>query len=81
MMDPLEAGECVLAGIRDNDLYILSHPEYEPAIRDRNEALLASIPRVRETVHPARVAIAEVGRNSIYIEEAARRLSTRNSTK
>lgn len=37
MLDPLEARERVLRGIRNNDLYILSHPEYEQASRDRNE--------------------------------------------
>lgn len=44
-MNPLEAGNIVLRGMRDNDLYILSHPEYECIIRDRSEALVASIPR------------------------------------
>jgi short-subunit dehydrogenase len=41
-MDPLEAGRQVLAGIRRNDLYILSHPEFEPAVRERVMLLLAS---------------------------------------
>jgi hypothetical protein len=44
-MDQFEAGRIVLRGMRNNDLYILSHPEFEQGIRDRNEALLASIPR------------------------------------
>jgi NAD(P)-dependent dehydrogenase (short-subunit alcohol dehydrogenase family) len=41
-MDPLEAGRQVLAGIRRNDLYILSHPEFEPVVRERVTLLLAS---------------------------------------
>jgi NAD(P)-dependent dehydrogenase (short-subunit alcohol dehydrogenase family) len=41
-MDPLEAGREVLAGIRRNDLYILTHPEFEPVVRERVTLLLAS---------------------------------------
>lgn len=41
-MDPMEAGRQVLAGIRRNDLYILSHPEFEPVVRQRVQLLLAS---------------------------------------
>lgn len=44
-MNPLEVGNIVLRGMRNNDLYILSHPEFESIIRDRSEALVASIPR------------------------------------
>ena len=72
-MDPLEAGQLVLRGIRKNDLYILTHPEFEQGIRDRNEALLASIP---SDLHPPRSRVeAERGllRNSVYIEERDRK--------
>jgi NAD(P)-dependent dehydrogenase (short-subunit alcohol dehydrogenase family) len=41
-MEPLEAGRQVLAGIRRNDLYILSHPEFEPSVRQRFELMQAS---------------------------------------
>jgi NAD(P)-dependent dehydrogenase (short-subunit alcohol dehydrogenase family) len=44
-MDALEAGQLVLRGIRNNDLYILTHPEFEREMRERHEALMASIPR------------------------------------
>jgi hypothetical protein len=44
-MDPLEAGRQVLAGIRRNDLYILSHPEFEPVVRQRVTLMLASFSR------------------------------------
>jgi NAD(P)-dependent dehydrogenase (short-subunit alcohol dehydrogenase family) len=43
-MDPREAGEYVVRGIRENCLYILSHPEYAQGLRDRFEAILASMP-------------------------------------
>ncbi len=47
-MDPLEAGNCVLQGILRNDLYILSHPEFEPAVRERFTAILQSFPADRK---------------------------------
>jgi hypothetical protein len=52
-MDPLEAGRQVLAGVRRNDLYILSHPEFEPVVRQRVTLMLASFspkraPRARQ---------------------------------
>lgn len=46
-MDSLEMGQLVLRGMRNNDLYILTHPEFEQIMRDRSEALLASILRDR----------------------------------
>jgi NAD(P)-dependent dehydrogenase (short-subunit alcohol dehydrogenase family) len=41
-MDPLDAGGQVLAGIRRNDLYILSHPEVKGVVQERGRLLLAS---------------------------------------
>jgi NAD(P)-dependent dehydrogenase (short-subunit alcohol dehydrogenase family) len=79
-MDPLEAGERVLRGIRNNDLYILSHPEFEQGIRDRNEALLASIPIEDGQTAKARVAgedLADILRNPIYYKERDRKLCER----
>lgn len=73
-MDPLEAGEIVLRGIRNNDLYIFSHPEYEQIIRDRNDALIASFP---QDLHPtaARLAMARSEFDtSIYTIERDRKL-------
>jgi NAD(P)-dependent dehydrogenase (short-subunit alcohol dehydrogenase family) len=43
-MDPLECGERVLAGIRRNDLYIFTHPEFREGVDERFRALLASFP-------------------------------------
>lgn len=72
-MDPLEAGRFVLQGIRRNDLYILSHPEYEDAIRDRADALLAAIP-TNVNVPEARIsAERSTLRNPTYSVERDRR--------
>lgn len=54
-MDPLEVGRRVLRGIQRNDLYILTHPEIEPIIRERFEAILSALPD--EVPDPARVAV------------------------
>jgi len=43
-MDPLEAGQRVLKGIRNNDLYVLTTPEFEQEFRARGEAIVASLP-------------------------------------
>ncbi|WP_380602901.1 SDR family oxidoreductase [Steroidobacter flavus] len=81
-MDPLEAGRFVLRGMRDNDLYILTHPEYEQILRDRSDALLASIPKDVQPTE-ARLALARSGvEKSIYaIERARKRCEPVTSTK
>jgi NADP-dependent 3-hydroxy acid dehydrogenase YdfG len=43
-MDPLETGERVVRGIKRNDLFILTHPEFRDGIIARNQALLRSVP-------------------------------------
>jgi NAD(P)-dependent dehydrogenase (short-subunit alcohol dehydrogenase family) len=55
-MDPLEAGQRVLRGMQNNDLYILTTPELEPEIAARGEVIVAAIPT---DVHPptARVTL------------------------
>jgi len=44
MMDPLEAGERVLNGVKNNDLFIFTHPEFKPGMKERFDAILASEP-------------------------------------
>jgi NAD(P)-dependent dehydrogenase (short-subunit alcohol dehydrogenase family) len=43
-MDPMEAARITLEGIRNNDLYILSHPEFEHTLHERHQAIEASMP-------------------------------------
>ena len=72
MMDPLEAGERVLNGMRNNDLYILSHPEFGPGIKERSDAILASI--TDEPAPPQREAgEARTKHTGIYPREVAHR--------
>lgn len=76
-MDPFDAGRFVLRGMRNNDLYILTHPEYEQIMQDRKEVLMASIPtELRPT--ETRLAMARAGsRNSIYAMERERKRCAR----
>jgi NAD(P)-dependent dehydrogenase (short-subunit alcohol dehydrogenase family) len=43
-MDPVECGERVLAGIRNDDLYIFTHREFSEGAEERFRAMLASFP-------------------------------------
>ncbi len=43
-MSPVEAGERVLAGVRRNDLFVLTHPEFRDGVAERAEMLLNAFP-------------------------------------
>jgi hypothetical protein len=71
-MDPLEAGRSVLHGVRRNDLFIFSHPEFREGTRERFDAVLASFP-VGRSVPQERLAIERVTmRVPLYAAETAR---------
>lgn len=78
-MDPLEIGEMVLHGIRRNDLYILTHPEYRAGIAERFEAIMASLPQTPEPPSARVRAEARVLRNPLYALERDRRLNAPDS--
>jgi len=54
-MDPLEAGERVLNGVVNNDLFILSHPEFKAGMQERFDAIMASTPAVETPIPQPRV--------------------------
>jgi NAD(P)-dependent dehydrogenase (short-subunit alcohol dehydrogenase family) len=67
-MNPIEAAQIVLAGIRNNDLFILSHPEFRDGLQERMEALMESLPDT--TAPDARKAQEQVTmHNSLYLRE------------
>ena len=67
-MSPTEAAQIVLAGIRNNDLFILSHPEFGPGLQERMDALMASVPRGNAPA--SRLAQEQVTmHNSLYVRE------------
>ncbi len=43
-MDPAETGERVIRGIRRNDLFIHTHPEFKEGYIARHEAIIRAIP-------------------------------------
>ena len=73
-MDPLEAGNRVLDGVVNNDLFILSHPEFAPGMQERFDAIMDSTPPVEAPIPPGRIE-AERGviRCGIYEREIAHR--------
>lgn len=80
-MDMLEAGQRVLRGIRSNDLYVLTTPEFETEFRARGEAILASLPT--DVVAPPTREVSGrliLGKTS-YAAERDRRLCERKATK
>jgi NAD(P)-dependent dehydrogenase (short-subunit alcohol dehydrogenase family) len=44
IMDPVETGERVVRGIRNNDLYIHTHPEFKDGYIARHDAIIRAIP-------------------------------------
>lgn len=48
-IDPLIVGQRVVEGVRDNDLYILSHVEYERVVRDRFDQIMAGFDKSKQS--------------------------------
>jgi NAD(P)-dependent dehydrogenase (short-subunit alcohol dehydrogenase family) len=72
-MDALDAGKRVLHGVRNNDLYILTTPEFEEEFRARGEAILASLP-TDVNAPAARVTLGRmVLGKTVYASERDRR--------
>ena len=68
-MEAVEAGRYVLDGIRQNKLFILSHPEFRDVIAARNDALLAAVPD--EPINEARAeSVRWLLSNAVYSEGA-----------
>ena len=78
MMDPLEAGERVLNGVRNNDLFIFSHPEFRDGMQERFDAFMASVPD--EAPPPERAKVEQIlAHCPIYLLETAHRKVKRKS--
>jgi NAD(P)-dependent dehydrogenase (short-subunit alcohol dehydrogenase family) len=65
-LDPLEVGKILLQGIRDNDLYILTHPEYEILVQQRCEMLAAASRKAAPPSEPRRENARYALKLSIY---------------
>jgi NAD(P)-dependent dehydrogenase (short-subunit alcohol dehydrogenase family) len=79
-MDPLEAGERVMNGVVNNDLFILSHPEFKPGMQERFDAIMASTPSVETPIPQPRIDYERVVlRCGIYPREIEHRKGKRPS--
>jgi len=68
-MDAVEAGRHVLKGIQENQLFIISHPEYRDVLRARHAKIEASISK--EAIDPVRAeSVSFILSNPIYSENA-----------
>ena len=59
-MDPMEVGEKVLRGIRRNDFYIFSHPEFKEEFQEIFDEIIAAIPK--EEPDPKRLEFEKLRR-------------------
>jgi NAD(P)-dependent dehydrogenase (short-subunit alcohol dehydrogenase family) len=79
-MSPLEAGERVMNGVVNNDLFILSHPEFAPGMKERFDAIMASTPSIETPIPPERSAYERgVLSCGIYPREIVHREPKRSS--
>jgi len=62
-MDPEEVGEKVLAGIRENNMYIFSHPEFKDELKELFDIALNSLPD--EDAPEQRAAFEQWRRNEV----------------
>jgi NADP-dependent 3-hydroxy acid dehydrogenase YdfG len=68
-MDAVEAGGHVLRGIKNNQLFIISHPEYRDVLRARHAKIEASI--AGDPIDPVRAeSVRFILSNPIYSEDA-----------
>lgn len=71
-MDPRLVGERVLRAVTDNELFVITHPEYEPLIEERFAAVRAAIGGSAEPGYLDTQAMLERSRNKVYVDQATR---------
>ncbi|HKA15560.1 MAG TPA: SDR family NAD(P)-dependent oxidoreductase [Myxococcota bacterium] len=49
-MDPIDVGRHAVRGVRENAMYVFTHPEFQPLIADRFAKVIAAIERAKEPV-------------------------------
>ena len=62
-MDPVEIGEKVLRGIKQNDLFILSHPDHKEEVRELCDEIIAAFPD--EEPEPQRMAFERMRQQTV----------------
>jgi NAD(P)-dependent dehydrogenase (short-subunit alcohol dehydrogenase family) len=69
-MDPLEVGRAVVAGIRNNDGYIFTHPEFKDEVEELFSEILSAFPS-GGTISEARAALERQSRATRSAARAA----------
>jgi NAD(P)-dependent dehydrogenase (short-subunit alcohol dehydrogenase family) len=72
-MSPLKVGERVLKAIVNNELYVITHPEYEPLMEERFAAVRAAIGESAEPGYLDTPTMLERSRSRIYLDQASRK--------
>jgi NAD(P)-dependent dehydrogenase (short-subunit alcohol dehydrogenase family) len=72
-MDPLDAGQRVLRAVRNNDLYVLTTPEFEPEFAARGAAIVASLPTDVSVSQPREIMGRMILGKTPYAAERDRR--------
>jgi hypothetical protein len=68
-MESVDAGRHVLRGIKNNELFIISHPEYRDVLKARHAKIEASISN--DPIDPVRAeSVGFILSNAIYSENA-----------
>ena len=77
-MEPEEAGNLVLKGIRENALYIFTAPEFSEGVKERFAAILDALGEDREKYEIARETIPQLIGSPIYLESIERAKNARS---
>jgi NAD(P)-dependent dehydrogenase (short-subunit alcohol dehydrogenase family) len=72
-MDPLDAGQRVLRAVRNNDLYVLTTPEFESEFAARGAAILAALPTDVSVSQPREIMGRMILGKTPYAAERDRR--------
>ncbi|RKF22707.1 SDR family NAD(P)-dependent oxidoreductase [Altericroceibacterium spongiae] len=67
-----EVGQRVLQGILNDELFILTHAEFYEGVKDRAEAMIASVPRHLPENPEYKETFSVLFRNPVHAEEKAR---------
>ncbi|MGB3500519.1 MAG: SDR family oxidoreductase [Mesorhizobium sp.] len=71
-MSPRKVGDRVLKAIQDDELFIITHPEYDVLIEERFAAVRAAIGASAEPGYLDTPAMLERSRNQVYVDQAGR---------
>jgi NAD(P)-dependent dehydrogenase (short-subunit alcohol dehydrogenase family) len=78
-MSPRNVGERVLRAVRENELYVFTHPEYKALVDERFAAVNDAFGESAEPGYADTAAMLERSRSRIYAAQAERRGQQRSS--